>query len=83
MPMKIWKRYRKHYQAWERLPEAKRATFERQNEDELRYFGSFLTMHGFHVKTAQHLQQIGFGAVPPYLSVSLQWYIIHGYGGDG
>lgn len=33
-----WKRYQKHYRAWEKLPEAKRSDFERQHEYELRQY---------------------------------------------
>ena len=33
-----WKKYRKHYQAWEKLPEAKRTAFERSHEYELRQY---------------------------------------------
>ena len=33
-----WKKYRKHYQAWEKLPEAKRSDFERNHEHELRQY---------------------------------------------
>lgn len=33
-----WKKYRKHHQAWEKLPEAKRTAFERSHEYELRQY---------------------------------------------
>ena len=33
-----WKKYRKHYLAWEKLPEAKRGDFERRYEYELRQY---------------------------------------------
>lgn len=33
-----WKKYQKHYRAWEKLPEAKRGGFERKYEYELRQY---------------------------------------------
>ena len=33
-----WKKYQKHYRAWEKLPEAKRSGFERKYEYELRQY---------------------------------------------
>ena len=33
-----WKKYQKHYRAWEKLPEAKRKDFERKYEYELRQY---------------------------------------------
>ncbi len=33
-----WKKYRKHYQAWEKLPEKKRGDYERSHEYELRQY---------------------------------------------
>ena len=33
-----WKKYRKHHQAWEKLPEAKRGDYERNHEYELRQY---------------------------------------------
>ncbi len=33
-----WKKYQKHYRAWEKLPEAKRGDFERRYEYELRQY---------------------------------------------
>lgn len=33
-----WKKYRKHYHAWEKLPEAKRSDYERRYEYELRQY---------------------------------------------
>ena len=33
-----WKKYQKHYRAWEKLPEAKRTDFERKYEYELRQY---------------------------------------------
>jgi len=33
-----WKKYQKHYQTWEKLPEAKRGDFERRYEYELRQY---------------------------------------------
>ena len=33
-----WKKYQKHYQTWEKLPEAKRRDFERRYEYELRQY---------------------------------------------
>ncbi len=36
-----WKKYRKHHQAWEKLPEMKRGAYERSHEYELRQYRQF------------------------------------------
>ena len=38
-----WKKYQKHYRAWEKLPEAKRNGFERRYEYELRQYRQAVT----------------------------------------
>ena len=38
-----WKRYQKHYRAWEKLPEAKRSGFKRKYEHELRQYRQAVT----------------------------------------
>ncbi len=38
-----WKKYRKHYRAWEKMPEAKRGDFERRYEYELRQYRKAVT----------------------------------------
>lgn len=38
-----WKKYQKHYRAWEKLPEAKRSGFERRYEHELRQYRQAVT----------------------------------------
>ncbi len=38
-----WKKYQKHYRAWEKLPEAKRSGFERRYEHELRHYRQAVT----------------------------------------
>ena len=38
-----WKKYQKHYRAWEKLPEAKRSGFKRKYEHELRQYRQAVT----------------------------------------
>lgn len=38
-----WKKYQKHFRAWEKLPEAKRSDFERRYEHELRQYRQAVT----------------------------------------
>lgn len=63
-----WKKYRKHYQAWEKLPEAKRGDFERKYVYELRqYRQAAAALHRWQVD-GEKIDYKGWKAALDYLN---------------
>ncbi|MBQ8616638.1 MAG: MobA/MobL family protein, partial [Clostridia bacterium] len=63
-----WKKYRKHYQVWEKLPEKKRGDFERSHEYELRqYRQAAAALHRWQVD-GEKIDYKGWKAALDYLN---------------